>query len=83
MQCSIIHNSAMDPNIPLIGRPHGGVGMLIHKTIAYDMLASQRYFIVISAQLSGMKLTIVNLYLPPYSSLITEEQNYLILAEIL
>ena len=83
MRCSIIHNSAMDPNIPLIGRPHGGVGMLIHKTIAYDMLASQRYFIVISAQLSGMKLTIVNLYLPPYNSLITEEQNYLILAEIL
>ena len=38
---------------------------------------------VISAQLSSMKLTIVNLYIPPYNSLITEEQNYLILAEIL
>jgi len=81
---NIIHNSSMDPNCKTVGRPFGGVGILIKSSIPYSQksplskpkdLDYDLYGRLISVYLEDSKTLLSNIYMPCYDSRFSTDQN--------
>ena len=65
------------------GRPYGGLGVLIDINIKYNVIESNKYFIIIATENLTTNVTLANVYFPPYDSRKNEQDNFNALSEIL
>ena len=69
-----VHESEMDPKLPRNrGRPFGGIGFIISKSIAYKVAYTNSR--CLSILLTDSNTLISNIYLPAHDSRITQSQN--------
>ena len=72
----IVHSCSMDENLKLVGRPFGGLAIILTKDISFKLVAQQKHFIIIEALINGRTIVICNTYLPPKNPMKTENKNF-------